>query len=760
MKKLLLAVLAISSIDHIIGQTAQFPHWNTGNSALPFDYFKVAVDSLNNKWVATYGYGAAKLNGTAWTIYNSSNSGLTCNAATCITVDKYNNVWIGTDTLNNSKGLYKFNGTTWTVYHKLNSGLPAAAQRITCIDADTSGNIWIGTDNGGVVKYNGSTWTVYNTSNSNIGSNQVEFITVSPNGNVYTYIPAISVQQFNGATWSYVSNNLNGSVTDMEADTDNNLWLSSYGSNNGIGKYNGVSWTYYTASNSTLPSSNYNTIYPLQNDTVYLGTQSPFGVGLVVFDGVNATTYTISNSSIPNDDIYDITADTSDAPWFCNVGLTSMCFANNPVITPGGPTTFCDGDSVLLTSSPGNAYLWSTGATTQSIYANASGTYMVTVTNSTGCPASDTITVTELQLTVDAGSNTAITCGATVQLNAISSLSATYSWYPAVGLSSTTISNPVGQPGVSTTYYVVASVNSPCAMTAIDSITIIIANSDTPSICMVTVDSLSQYNVIIWDKTLYMNADSFIVYREITTNNYQRIASIPYDSLSRFVDTVATLYFPNTGNPNSGTYRYKLQTYDTCGSYSPLGPYHNTIYMTNVGGTFSWPQLYTIENAPNPVNAYVLMRDNYSNGNWQAINSVAGTQQSITDPAYNFWQPSANWRIETMWNITCTPTLRTMPGSLTTYNASLSNAKNPIPSSVSETEVNSLVVLYPNPAETFITIGADGLKIESIGIYDMLGNKAGQSNELKIDISGLESGVYYLHIRTAKGNAIKKFVKL
>ena len=56
-----------------------------------------------------------------------------------------------------------------------------------------------------------------------------------------------------------------------------------------------------------------------------------------------------------------------------------------PVITPGGPTNFCDGGSVMLTSSSANAYLWNTSATTQSIVATSSGSYNVTVTDANGC---------------------------------------------------------------------------------------------------------------------------------------------------------------------------------------------------------------------------------------------------------------------------------------------------------------------------------------------------------------------------------------
>ena len=56
-----------------------------------------------------------------------------------------------------------------------------------------------------------------------------------------------------------------------------------------------------------------------------------------------------------------------------------------PVITPGGPTTFCQGGSVVLTASGGTGYLWSNAATTAAITVNTNGNYTVTVTNASGC---------------------------------------------------------------------------------------------------------------------------------------------------------------------------------------------------------------------------------------------------------------------------------------------------------------------------------------------------------------------------------------
>ncbi|MCD0470042.1 T9SS sorting signal type C domain-containing protein [Flavobacterium sp. JAS] len=67
-----------------------------------------------------------------------------------------------------------------------------------------------------------------------------------------------------------------------------------------------------------------------------------------------------------------------------------------PTISASGPTTFCSGDSVTLTSTSGTSYLWSTGATTQSIVVTTSGSYSVQVTNASGCQslASAVTTVT------------------------------------------------------------------------------------------------------------------------------------------------------------------------------------------------------------------------------------------------------------------------------------------------------------------------------------------------------------------------------
>ncbi len=58
----------------------------------------------------------------------------------------------------------------------------------------------------------------------------------------------------------------------------------------------------------------------------------------------------------------------------------------NPVITANGPTTFCNGQNVILTCTPGGQiYHWTSGATTQSLTVTQTGDYGITVEDGNGC---------------------------------------------------------------------------------------------------------------------------------------------------------------------------------------------------------------------------------------------------------------------------------------------------------------------------------------------------------------------------------------
>jgi subtilisin-like proprotein convertase family protein len=91
-----------------------------------------------------------------------------------------------------------------------------------------------------------------------------------------------------------------------------------------------------------------------------------------------------------------------------------------PMVSTSGPTTFCAGGSVTLTCSAASDYLWSNGATTQSITVTQGGTYTCTVNNTSACATTSapvTVTVNSFPVTVNA-SSVNVCSGSPVQLSA------------------------------------------------------------------------------------------------------------------------------------------------------------------------------------------------------------------------------------------------------------------------------------------------------------------------------------------------------
>ena len=79
------------------------------------------------------------------------------------------------------------------------------------------------------------------------------------------------------------------------------------------------------------------------------------------------------------------------------VNVTVNALPPTPIITSGKPTTFCDGDNTILTTSTPNArYNWSSGQSTQQIDVRRSGTFTLSITDQNNCTSlrSNTVVVT------------------------------------------------------------------------------------------------------------------------------------------------------------------------------------------------------------------------------------------------------------------------------------------------------------------------------------------------------------------------------
>ncbi|MCS7226960.1 MAG: hypothetical protein NZ821_08220, partial [Gloeomargarita sp. SKYB31] len=113
-------------------------------------------------------------------------------------------------------------------------------------------------------------------------------------------------------------------------------------------------------------------------------------------------------------------------------------------ITPSGPTTICNGQSVTLLATPGYAsYSWNTGQTTPNITVTLSGTYFVTVADDIGCTnTSNSITVTVQNVPapqIQASGPTTFCQGGSVTLSVSGTNIQGYAWSNGATTSSITV---------------------------------------------------------------------------------------------------------------------------------------------------------------------------------------------------------------------------------------------------------------------------------------------------------------------------------
>ncbi|MFI5218166.1 MAG: FG-GAP-like repeat-containing protein [Bacteroidia bacterium] len=101
-----------------------------------------------------------------------------------------------------------------------------------------------------------------------------------------------------------------------------------------------------------------------------------------------------------------------------------------PTVSASGDLVFCQGGSVTLTSTPASSYLWSNGATTQSISVTQSGTYSLTIQGV--CGAFSSVPVTVNAITVSSPATTGDTVCVFGSAILTGTGTGTINWYDAL----------------------------------------------------------------------------------------------------------------------------------------------------------------------------------------------------------------------------------------------------------------------------------------------------------------------------------------
>jgi hypothetical protein len=271
-----------------------------------------------------------------------------------------------------------------------------------------------------------------------------------------------------------------------------------------------------------------------------------------------------------------------------------------------------------------------------------------------------------------------------------------------------------------------------------------------PDICIVGVDSSTNANQIIWQRTNNPLITEYRIYKETAVaNHYQLLVTKDISESSIYIDA--------NSNPRQQAYRYKLSAVDTCGNETPLSDFHKTNHLTiNVGSSNTWNLIW---------DGY----EGFSFGLYQIYRGTDSTQmtlltqiQSTLHSYTDLNPPSGNvyYQIEVISPNSCYPD-SVMAKASTSYNSSKSNMVNT--SSVDGIEDENLsemsFKIYPNPNKGLFTIESISLNEQNVElrIFNNLGSEVlydrfsvyGKWHH-KVSLQSLAKGMYIVRLNTSK----------
>jgi hypothetical protein len=477
----------------------------------------------------------------------------------------------------------------------------------------------------------------------------------------------------------------------------------------------------------------------------------------------DGTTSNIVNPShnYTADGIYTVTLLASENNSGCSDTLSKINYITcsntgtncnfQSLVSPSGPILACLNGTVELTATTNASnpsYQWYfngaiIGGATQSNYnASIAGYYSVIIYENGGCPsATNIVYVTfnnpSVALPTINSTNTSLICGQDSSTLTTTALGALL-WNTGATSNSITVT----QGGI---YTVTATYGIGCQAT---SQPFIINGSAiyNPGICMVTVDSLTNSNYIIWETPLANDIERFYIYKEGNQANvYNQIGSVAYDSLSEFNDI--------NSNPQIQGYRYKIAVLDTCGGLTPMSNFHKTIHLQIFPGVgnnrqLSWSHYEGI-NFP----SYEISR-RLPGQNFQFLATLASNLNTYTD--INPPSPNADYRVDIVLPQVCNSVDRAA------YGKSKSNVGNNQAILTVNDKENLLANLFllPNPSDGNTMLQWESLKAQNLQIVvtDVVGkvvladklNAQKGSNKFPIEVDA--AGVYFVTIFDEKGN--------
>ncbi len=407
--------------------------------------------------------------------------------------------------------------------------------------------------------------------------------------------------------------------------------------------------------------------------------------------------------------------------------------------------------------APPYTYLWSPGGqTTDSISSLSAGVYSVTVTDSTGCSKTASVTISKdsVQIKVTASPDTIYVIGDSSILSVSCPVPATYLWAPSGATTQSIIATPTS-PATYTVFVTTACGTYSATVTVYNFNCI---NNYSEPICIATMDTSTGKYEIIWGRTNSPPQSGFgyyKIYRDSGTG-FKLIAKQPLNRLSDFLDFNS----PNYNSP----YSYELSTFDSCGESALSSPV-TTMFLTVISDTTTNTLSWTPYIGFTPT-VYRIFRGSTLSTITQ-IDSVPNTVLTYVD---SFPPVNSYYAIEAVDPAgACIPTLKIKGhNTLATVSGSFSNEFITSVLGVNKLSNSQIdVKVFPNPtngkfrimfSQPELVSGAQTIIVSNMVDETVYCQRIEHSSPFIVDLSGQPSGIYTLRVQTNSGIAIKKIV--
>jgi hypothetical protein len=196
---------------------------------------------------------------------------------------------------------------------------------------------------------------------------------------------------------------------------------------------------------------------------------------------------------------------------------------------------------------------------------------------------------------------------------------------------------------------------------------------------------------------------------------------------------------------------------DVCGKEGPYSPEHKTIHFSMQAYTDSTSSLIWDEYIGSPFTNYLIYRKYSANGIWTLIDSVPSTVNTYKDTSFTQNGDTLFYLVDVPHaGGDCNPSIKQpMNPNATTMKSSKSNSSDRTTLNllgVVEPVSDSWLKIYPNPSHGTFTIQSSKGKVESLMIYNTLGElqyqKTVQGQKADITVPDISSGIYQVRIVT------------